>query len=224
MPRRPLTFRPYTRSLYSFYSHRIEPAPRRHSSREGKLTKILSGLHKQGEGKRAASELRRKVCIRCASFCALCMMRTHPKFIARSISIGELLDEGSLRSRPFPPPLASSQPRLAGLASSTTVPLDHVWSARCPQYVAYKKHTFNLESKINTLWSTGIGLTGRLRVQNQLHCCDHSSPYVEATISQTCYSRSSSPTARASISALSAASSCPGTPPPLRSFLSNSHA
>ncbi|CAE7062207.1 unnamed protein product [Rhizoctonia solani] len=62
-----------------------------------------------------------------------------------------------------------------------------------PGYVTYKKKTFNLEGKINAQWSTGIGLTGRLRIQNQLHCCGYFSPYVEATISQTCYSRSPLP-------------------------------
>ncbi|CAE6509880.1 unnamed protein product [Rhizoctonia solani] len=62
-----------------------------------------------------------------------------------------------------------------------------------PGYVTYKKKTFNLEGKINAQWSTGIGLTGRLRIQNQLHCCGYFSPYVEATISQSCYSRSPLP-------------------------------
>ncbi|CAE6480325.1 unnamed protein product [Rhizoctonia solani] len=62
-----------------------------------------------------------------------------------------------------------------------------------PGYITYKKKTFNLEGKINAQWSTGIGLTGRLRIQNQLHCCGYFSPYVEATISQTCYSRSPLP-------------------------------
>ncbi|CAE6408430.1 unnamed protein product [Rhizoctonia solani] len=62
-----------------------------------------------------------------------------------------------------------------------------------PGYVTFKKKTFNLEGKINAQWSTGIGLTGRLRIQNQLHCCGYFSPYVEATISQTCYSRSPLP-------------------------------
>jgi len=62
-----------------------------------------------------------------------------------------------------------------------------------PGYVTFKKKTFNLEGKINSQWSTGIGLTGRLRIQNQLHCCGYFSPFVEATVSQTCYSRSNLP-------------------------------
>jgi len=62
-----------------------------------------------------------------------------------------------------------------------------------PGYVTYKKKTFNLEGKINSQWSSGIGLTGRLRIQNQLHCCGYFNPFVEATVSQTCYSRSNLP-------------------------------
>jgi hypothetical protein len=59
-----------------------------------------------------------------------------------------------------------------------------------PGYVTYKKRTFNLEGKINHQWSRNLGLSGRLRVQNQLHCCGYFSPFVEATVSQTCYARS----------------------------------
>lgn len=56
--------------------------------------------------------------------------------------------------------------------------------------MTYKKRTFNLEGKINAQWSRDLGLDGRLRVQNQLHCCGYFNPFVEATISQTCYARS----------------------------------
>jgi hypothetical protein len=59
-----------------------------------------------------------------------------------------------------------------------------------PGYIAYKKHTFNLEGKINAQWSRVLGSEGRARVQNELHCCGYFSPYVEATVTQTCYSRS----------------------------------
>ncbi|KAG5727432.1 hypothetical protein E4T56_gene11917 [Termitomyces sp. T112] len=59
-----------------------------------------------------------------------------------------------------------------------------------PGYMTYKRHTFNLEGKINAQWSRDLGASGRLRVQNQLGCCGYYSPFVEATISQTCYARS----------------------------------
>ncbi|KZS93494.1 hypothetical protein SISNIDRAFT_411239 [Sistotremastrum niveocremeum HHB9708] len=59
-----------------------------------------------------------------------------------------------------------------------------------PGYMTYKRKTFNLEGKINAQWSQELGVSGRLRVQNQLSCCGYFSPFVEATISQTCYSRS----------------------------------
>ena len=57
-----------------------------------------------------------------------------------------------------------------------------------PGYMTYKHHTFNLEGKVNAQWSS-FDTSHRLRVQNQLNCCGYFSPYVEATISQTCYSR-----------------------------------
>ena len=59
-----------------------------------------------------------------------------------------------------------------------------------PGYMSYKRHTFNLEGKINAQWSRDLGPGGRLRVQNVLRCCGYYSPFVEATVSQTCYSRS----------------------------------
>ncbi|KIK69796.1 hypothetical protein GYMLUDRAFT_524373 [Collybiopsis luxurians FD-317 M1] len=59
-----------------------------------------------------------------------------------------------------------------------------------PGYISYKKREFNLEGKLNAQWSRNLGTSGRLRIQNKLTCCGWSSPYVEATISQTCYSRS----------------------------------
>jgi len=59
-----------------------------------------------------------------------------------------------------------------------------------PGYITYKRHTFNLEGKINTQWSQRLSSMGRLKIQNQLQCCGYFSPFVEATVSQTCYSRS----------------------------------
>ena len=59
-----------------------------------------------------------------------------------------------------------------------------------PGYMAYKRHTFNLEGKINAQWSRDFSTEGRLLVQNQLNCCGYFSPFVEATVSQTCYARS----------------------------------
>jgi hypothetical protein len=49
---------------------------------------------------------------------------------------------------------------------------------------------FNLEGKINAQWSRGLGAEGRMRIQNELQCCGYFSPFVEATVSQTCYARS----------------------------------
>jgi len=59
-----------------------------------------------------------------------------------------------------------------------------------PGYITYKKRTFNLEGKVNKQWSQQLGTSGRLIVQNQLECCGYFSPFVEATVSQTCYARS----------------------------------
>lgn len=59
-----------------------------------------------------------------------------------------------------------------------------------PGYVTYRRRTLNLEGKINAQWSQDLGSGGRLRVQNQLLCCGYFSPFVEATVSQTCYARS----------------------------------
>ncbi|CAA7271359.1 unnamed protein product [Cyclocybe aegerita] len=59
-----------------------------------------------------------------------------------------------------------------------------------PGYITYKKRTFNLEGKINAQWSRDLGSEGRMRIQNQLRCCGYFSPFIEATVSQTCYARS----------------------------------
>ncbi|KZT02079.1 uncharacterized protein LAESUDRAFT_794680 [Laetiporus sulphureus 93-53] len=66
-----------------------------------------------------------------------------------------------------------------------------------PGYTAYKRRAFDLEGKINEQWSRDLGLTGRLVVQDQLHCCGYFSPFVEATVSATCYARSVLPGCKA---------------------------
>ncbi|KAF8890125.1 hypothetical protein BD779DRAFT_1438763 [Infundibulicybe gibba] len=59
-----------------------------------------------------------------------------------------------------------------------------------PGYLSYKRSAFNLEGKVNAQWSRMLGADGRLRIQNELSCCGYFNPFVEATVSQTCYSRS----------------------------------
>ncbi|KAJ7122929.1 hypothetical protein C8R44DRAFT_621324 [Mycena epipterygia] len=59
-----------------------------------------------------------------------------------------------------------------------------------PGYITYKHRNLNLEAKINNQWSRDLGADGRLRIQNQLGCCGYFSPFVEATVSATCYARS----------------------------------
>lgn len=66
-----------------------------------------------------------------------------------------------------------------------------------PGYITYKKYTFNLEGKINAQWSRALGTAGRLKIQDQLDCCGYFNPFVEATVSQTCYSRSILPGCKA---------------------------
>ncbi|KAG8851324.1 hypothetical protein FRB96_009389 [Tulasnella sp. 330] len=59
-----------------------------------------------------------------------------------------------------------------------------------PGYITYKRRTFNLEGKINQEWSQSINVNDRLTIQNVLTCCGYFSPFVEATVSARCYSRS----------------------------------
>ncbi|KAH0580930.1 hypothetical protein H2248_012083 [Termitomyces sp. 'cryptogamus'] len=59
-----------------------------------------------------------------------------------------------------------------------------------PGYMCYRRQAFNLDGKINAQWSRNLGVEGRARIQNQLNCCGYFSPFVEATITQTCYARS----------------------------------
>ena len=58
-----------------------------------------------------------------------------------------------------------------------------------PGYVAFRRRSLNLEGKLNAQWSRDLGVEARLRVQNELKCCGWFSPFVEATVSSTCYSR-----------------------------------
>jgi hypothetical protein len=66
-----------------------------------------------------------------------------------------------------------------------------------PGYLSYKRRVFNLEGKLNAQWSQTLGQDGRARIQTQLSCCGYFSPYVEATITQTCYSRTILPGCKA---------------------------
>ncbi|KAJ7732542.1 hypothetical protein B0H16DRAFT_1696392 [Mycena metata] len=59
-----------------------------------------------------------------------------------------------------------------------------------PGYLTYKRPTLNLEAKVNQQWSQELGAAGRLTIQSVLGCCGYFSPFVEATVSATCYSRS----------------------------------
>ncbi|KAG7100220.1 hypothetical protein E1B28_001995 [Marasmius oreades] len=59
-----------------------------------------------------------------------------------------------------------------------------------PGYLTYRKRSFNLEGKLNSQWSRDLGVEGRLRIQHHLACCGYFSPFIEATVSQTCYPRS----------------------------------
>ncbi|KAJ7111775.1 hypothetical protein C8R44DRAFT_253144 [Mycena epipterygia] len=59
-----------------------------------------------------------------------------------------------------------------------------------PGYITYKRRSLNLEGKVNQQWSQELGAQGRLTVQNILGCCGYFNPFVEATVSSTCYSRS----------------------------------
>ncbi|CDZ97769.1 Tetraspanin/Peripherin [Phaffia rhodozyma] len=59
-----------------------------------------------------------------------------------------------------------------------------------PGYLTYKNYAFNLEGKINRQWSRNLDEDDRLRIQDSLNCCGYYSPFIEATVSATCYSRS----------------------------------
>ncbi|KAF5385037.1 hypothetical protein D9615_000871 [Tricholomella constricta] len=59
-----------------------------------------------------------------------------------------------------------------------------------PGYISYRRQAFNLEGKVNAQWSRDLGALGRARIQTQLECCGYFSPFIEATVTQTCYARS----------------------------------
>ncbi|KAJ7717381.1 hypothetical protein B0H16DRAFT_1740589 [Mycena metata] len=59
-----------------------------------------------------------------------------------------------------------------------------------PGHITYKRRTLNLEAKVNQQWSQELGAAGRLTIQSVLGFCGYFSPFVEATVSATCYSRS----------------------------------
>ncbi|KAJ7061653.1 hypothetical protein C8F01DRAFT_144066 [Mycena amicta] len=59
-----------------------------------------------------------------------------------------------------------------------------------PGYITYRRSSLNLEAKINFEWSELLDIDARRRIQNALHCCGYYSPYIEASISSTCYARS----------------------------------
>ncbi|KAJ7879308.1 hypothetical protein B0H14DRAFT_2341546 [Mycena olivaceomarginata] len=66
-----------------------------------------------------------------------------------------------------------------------------------PGYLTYRRHNLNLEAKINFAWSESFGIDARRRIQNSLGCCGYFNPYVEASISATCYARSVLPGCKA---------------------------
>ncbi|KAF7341790.1 hypothetical protein MSAN_02033800 [Mycena sanguinolenta] len=66
-----------------------------------------------------------------------------------------------------------------------------------PGYVTYKRRNLNLDGKINQQWSQTLGASGRLTVQDSLGCCGYFSPFVEATVSTSCYARSVLPGCKA---------------------------
>lgn len=62
-----------------------------------------------------------------------------------------------------------------------------------PGYITCRRREYNLEGKLNLQWSRDFGAGGRARIQNELDCCGYFDPFVEATVTQTCYSRSTLP-------------------------------
>lgn len=86
-------------------------------------------------------------------------------------------------------------------------------------YVAYDKRVYDLEGKLDGLWGRSLGLDARARVQDLQSCCgwyrcvscrrhpvcalnpsvSARSPFALATVTQTCYSRSTLPGCKASV-------------------------
>ncbi|KAJ7736533.1 hypothetical protein DFH07DRAFT_98885 [Mycena maculata] len=59
-----------------------------------------------------------------------------------------------------------------------------------PGYLTYRQQSLNLPGKVSFMWSEALDIDARRRVQNALGCCGFFSPFVEASISSTCYARS----------------------------------
>ncbi|KAJ7464389.1 hypothetical protein FB451DRAFT_1042248 [Mycena latifolia] len=59
-----------------------------------------------------------------------------------------------------------------------------------PGYITYRRASLNLPGKLNFQWSEQLGIDARRRVQNSLGCCGYFNPFIEASISATCYARS----------------------------------
>ena len=66
-----------------------------------------------------------------------------------------------------------------------------------PGYISYKARAFNLEGKVNSQWSRDLDTSDRLIIQNVLGCCGYYNPFEEATVSATCYSRTTLPGCKA---------------------------
>ncbi|KAJ7083779.1 hypothetical protein C8R44DRAFT_651868 [Mycena epipterygia] len=66
-----------------------------------------------------------------------------------------------------------------------------------PGYITYRRQALNLEGKVNFQWSEDFNIDARRRIQNALGCCGYFSPYIEASISSTCYARSILPGCKA---------------------------
>ncbi|PWN47497.1 hypothetical protein IE53DRAFT_390362 [Violaceomyces palustris] len=68
-----------------------------------------------------------------------------------------------------------------------------------PGYMSYKRRHFNLEGKLNAEWSRRLDVESRRWIQDSLSCCGYYNPFVEASASPTCYSRSLLPGCKASL-------------------------
>jgi hypothetical protein len=59
-----------------------------------------------------------------------------------------------------------------------------------PGYLTYRRQDLNLPGKLNFAWSELFDIDERRRIQNALGCCGYFNPFIEASISATCYARS----------------------------------
>ncbi|KAJ7694567.1 hypothetical protein B0H17DRAFT_460909 [Mycena rosella] len=66
-----------------------------------------------------------------------------------------------------------------------------------PGYITYRRQALNLEGKVNFEWSEDFDIEARRRIQNSLRCCGYFNPFIEASISAMCYSRSILPGCKA---------------------------